>query len=960
MPLKNNWQNGDTFTPAAANDIANAVNSAVVKGELVLNFADYGACNGSTNDRAALATALSVLASAGGGTLLLPPKTIAITPNANPTVTIPGNVSIVGTPGVTTISLTSADTSTDFVFAGTSGDNVIIDGVKFVRNSDIKLVLFAPGAVNGFHLNRCIIDGRVDTYPTNYVNGISFDYGGNKSNITMKGCTVTKVRYALLQANATTYNCDTVVVDDCTFTQNYRDDVMLNAPNSTVTNVAVLNSRFYNNAFSSAGAGFGVDLAHVTGAVVRDCHFENYYNEAIHVEDYSTNVVIANNRLVSCGTTRGGGILVITGCSNITIAGNVIDARSNTVAEYGIIVLMGGAGTTPGGRPHIAPSQIHVSDNLVLCGSSYSGIYVENVSDALIQGNRFIGAGTVTAGVWNAGNTKAGIYIDGVRTAIQGNTVSGFYTGVRGPMSVRNALGNPGTVGSNTVSDCYIGILGITIGAVNITGNTLTNCVRPLIVGEGNMTAQPCTVTGNFATGCVYEMEIDGKLILARSAGYSSVATGSERTIFVQDVWKTLPVGTVINFSGGGVLTLTTAVTAVASTSTALVGNVTSAAVGASSVGTTVALPHSATAGNNFVMVTGNTDTAAGVYEIGSAEIASTLAGKTLTGATLSSPVINTPTGIVKGDVGLGNVDNTSNVSERAATAALTNKDLTSATNTFPTFNQNTTGTAAALSTSRNFQTDLASTTATGFTGAADNTHGVTGTLAVGNGGTGVTTVTGLVKGNGTSAMTAAVAGTDFVAPSGALGTPTSGTLTNCDGLPASGVIDPDDLTTGESTLPRRIVFSSAVTGGNSVLRLTYFTAKKTETITQVRTITGTTAGVTPTLCRIGIYSVAGNGNLTLEASTANDTALWVAANTAYTKSLSASFTKTKGQRYAVALLVVGAATAPTFYGNALSGSEMAFGPRLSGFSNQTDLVSSLTEASISASGSNHYVVLLP
>lgn len=39
------------------------------------------------------------------------------------------------------------------------------------------------------------------------------------------------------------------------------------------------------------------------------------------------------------------------------------------------------------------------------------------------------------------------------------------------------------------------------------------------------------------------------------------------------------------------------------------------------------------------------------------------------------------------------------------------------------------------------------------------------GTLAVTNGGTGVGTLTGIVKGNGTSAFTAAVAGTDFAAP---------------------------------------------------------------------------------------------------------------------------------------------------------------------------------------------------
>ena len=44
---------------------------------------------------------------------------------------------------------------------------------------------------------------------------------------------------------------------------------------------------------------------------------------------------------------------------------------------------------------------------------------------------------------------------------------------------------------------------------------------------------------------------------------------------------------------------------------------------------------------------------------------------------------------------------------------------------------------------------------------------GITGTLPVGNGGTGVTTITGLVKGNGTSAFSAAIAGTDYLTPSG-------------------------------------------------------------------------------------------------------------------------------------------------------------------------------------------------
>lgn len=48
----------------------------------------------------------------------------------------------------------------------------------------------------------------------------------------------------------------------------------------------------------------------------------------------------------------------------------------------------------------------------------------------------------------------------------------------------------------------------------------------------------------------------------------------------------------------------------------------------------------------------------------------------TMTNKTLTSPSITTPTGIVKGDVGLGNVDNTSDSTKNSASVTLTNKSL--------------------------------------------------------------------------------------------------------------------------------------------------------------------------------------------------------------------------------------------------------------------------------------------
>jgi hypothetical protein len=65
--------------------------------------------------------------------------------------------------------------------------------------------------------------------------------------------------------------------------------------------------------------------------------------------------------------------------------------------------------------------------------------------------------------------------------------------------------------------------------------------------------------------------------------------------------------------------------------------------------------------------------------------IVGTTDSQTLTNKTLTSPVVNTPTGIVKGDVGLGNVDNTSDATKDSASATLTNKTLTTPVLTNPT-----------------------------------------------------------------------------------------------------------------------------------------------------------------------------------------------------------------------------------------------------------------------------------
>jgi hypothetical protein len=119
---------------------------------------------------------------------------------------------------------------------------------------------------------------------------------------------------------------------------------------------------------------------------------------------------------------------------------------------------------------------------------------------------------------------------------------------------------------------------------------------------------------------------------------------------------------------------------------------------------------------------------------------------------------------------------------------------------TFGTGLTNSSGTIT-VNTSQNIAT-LSNLTTNGIvttTGAAGHLT-VVPTLPVANGGTGTTTITGIVKGNGTSVMTAAVAGTDYLTPTGSAALLTNFPILNQNTTGKAGTVTTNANLTGDVT----------------------------------------------------------------------------------------------------------------------------------------------------------------
>ena len=166
-------------------------------------------------------------------------------------------------------------------------------------------------------------------------------------------------------------------------------------------------------------------------------------------------------------------------------------------------------------------------------------------------------------------------------------------------------------------------------------------------------------------------------------------------------------------------------------------------------------------------------------------------------------------------------------------------------------------------------------------------------------------------------------------------------------------------LTSGEEFIPRRLV-NSEESMNPGTLHLTYTIARKTETITQLFTVSGN-ASAGATLAQIGIYSIDANTFAgTLIAFTPAAATLWSSPFTTYTLGLNTPWNKVAGTLYAAGFLFTGASAPQVECCNVRYGSA-AFAPRIQGqLPGQVAMPGSFTNGSLSESFQDFQLIALP
>ncbi|WP_188927436.1 right-handed parallel beta-helix repeat-containing protein [Dyadobacter endophyticus] len=517
--------------------------------------------DGTTDDYSAIARAVAYVGKKSQS-LFLPKGVYYLKLKAS--LALAAGVNMYGEAG----TVLNLDTTTPVYtsFASNIGDNVTISNLEINRIVDRPFVFFMVQSFKGFTFRNLKINGNRARYANFYCHAFQMgvNNAGVSENVTIDSCSIMQTSYGLFMTNASTAVVKNVTVSNCMFDSNTSTDLEFNSPNGSFSSVSVDNCRFSN------GRLFAVGFANVKSAKVKNCFFERYDKEPVHIEDYSEDISIESNSFKSCALNVYAYVQIISGSRRVRVSNNTFDASANAAATNVMSALAGGLGSTGGGRKVIPPRSISFLNNDVLLSSVVNGLYVEAVTNFTISGNKFRGPGGVTSGVFNGASNYAIRVYASQFGVISDNNIRGINSGISSPPNNVNGLSEGQVVSGNSFSDCLVGIAGYNLFPSTISQNTFTQCQFPMFTGAySSGVPKNLVITGNSAIRCSNPFLIYNYVNVRAT---SAVTSGSDKTVSISPLPGVFPQGTVITFASGAVLTLTKAA---AFQATKLTGNIT-------------------------------------------------------------------------------------------------------------------------------------------------------------------------------------------------------------------------------------------------------------------------------------------------------------------------------------------------------------------------------------------------
>jgi hypothetical protein len=589
------------------------------------------------------------------------------------------------------------------------------------------------------------------------------------------------------------------------------------------------------------------------------------------------------NTLTKSTLTAGNGVSITNGSGSITIAatgsgGTVTNVNPITVTASGstftstvtnatstpaialTIPLASVAGTTAGLLSKADYDIFNAKQNALISGTNYIAPNTA-ITGATKTKITYDEKGLVTAGV---DATTADIapstnrnYVTDIKAGVLSNT-SGTNTGDQTITLTGDVTGTGTGTFTSTIANSavtYAKMQNITSG--KLLGSTNSGAAAPgeVTIGSGlsliggNLTAtgtggtvtnvNPITVTASGSTFTSTVTNATTTPAIALTIPLASVAgttagllSNTDYTTFNnKQVALTAGAGSGISISGGTISATGITTSNLSSSAGILNGQLANSAITLGSTSMSLGSTNTSIAGLTSVTSTGFTGDLTGNASTATAlATARSIYGNNFDGTAALSGVISTTFG------GTGASSTSQNfvfAGPTSGAGAPSFRQLTSSD--VPAGSGNYIANGTTQQTSANF--NISGTGVVG-TSLSAGSLSLTTALSVANGGTGASTLSGLIKGNGTAAMTAAVGGTDFVAPNSAITGATKTKITfDTKGLVTAGA----DATTADIAPSTDRNYVTDIKAG--VLSNTSGVNTGDQTITLTGDVTGTGTG---------------------------------------------------------------------------------------------------------------------